>query len=55
LIRDRRGDSNRFVYGQASVCDGFAGEYWRVFHRQRAYPSAFLEALTQAGFLAEGT
>lgn len=34
------------------LCAGFPGEYWRNLDRERAYPSAFVEALTQAGFLA---
>ena len=34
------------------LCKRFPGEYWRELDRDRAYPSAFVEALTQAGFLA---
>jgi acyl-CoA dehydrogenase len=34
------------------LCERFPGEYWRELDRERAYPSAFVEALTQAGFLA---
>ena len=34
------------------LCADFPGEYWRSLDRERAYPSAFVEALTQAGFLA---
>jgi acyl-CoA dehydrogenase len=34
------------------LCAKFAGEYWRELDRERAYPTAFVDALTQAGFLA---
>jgi alkylation response protein AidB-like acyl-CoA dehydrogenase len=35
-----------------ALCAGFPGEYWRELDRERAYPTAFVEALTKAGFLA---
>ena len=35
-----------------ALCAGFPGEYWRKVDRERAYPTEFVEALTQAGFLA---
>jgi alkylation response protein AidB-like acyl-CoA dehydrogenase len=35
-----------------ALCVDFPGEYWRALDRERAYPSAFVEALTKAGFLA---
>jgi len=34
------------------LCARFPGEYWRDLDRARAYPSGFVEALTEAGFLA---
>jgi acyl-CoA dehydrogenase len=34
------------------LCAGFPGEYWRALDRERAYPTAFVKALTEAGFLA---
>jgi len=34
------------------LCEGFDGAYWRALDRDRAYPSAFVDALTQSGFLA---
>ncbi len=34
------------------LCEKFPGAYWRDVDRQRAYPSAFVDALTQAGYLA---
>ena len=35
-----------------SLCGKFPGEYWRTLDRERAYPSEFVAALTDAGFLA---
>ncbi|MEI9927012.1 MAG: acyl-CoA dehydrogenase family protein [Sphingomonas sp.] len=36
----------------AALCADFPGEYWRLLDREGAYPTAFVEALTRAGFLA---
>jgi alkylation response protein AidB-like acyl-CoA dehydrogenase len=38
--------------GVRALCAGFPGAYWRELDRERAYPSAFVEALTRAGYLA---
>ena len=35
-----------------ALCADFPGEYWRDLDRERAYPEAFVAALTNAGFLA---
>src|SRR5919197_6395053 len=35
-----------------ALCSKFPGEYWRGLDRERAYPSEFVQALTEAGFLA---
>src|SRR2546423_490735 len=35
-----------------ALCDKFPGEYWRALDRERAYPTEFVQALTEAGFLA---
>ena len=35
-----------------ALCAGFPGEYWRRLDRDRAYPTEFVNALTEAGFLA---
>jgi len=35
-----------------ALCERFPGEYWRDKDRDRAYPSEFVQALTEAGFLA---
>ncbi len=36
----------------ARLCCDFPGDYWRELDRARAYPQAFVEALTAAGYLA---
>src|SRR5436309_6330104 len=35
-----------------ALCEKFPGEYWRKLDRERAYPTEFVAALTEAGFLA---
>ena len=35
-----------------ALCARFPGEYWRSLDRERTYPTAFVQALTEAGFLA---
>jgi alkylation response protein AidB-like acyl-CoA dehydrogenase len=35
----------------AKLCARFPGEYWRELDRERAYPTAFVKALTEAGYL----
>jgi len=34
------------------ICEGFPGEYWRNLDDKSAYPTEFVQALTQSGFLA---
>src|SRR5258708_24266237 len=36
----------------AKLCAQFPGEYWRKLDREMAYPSTFVDALTQAGYLS---
>lgn len=38
--------------GVRALCAGFPGEYWCRLDRERAYPAAFVRALTEAGYLA---
>jgi len=38
--------------GVRALCERFPGEYWRQLDRERAYPTAFVQALTEAGYLA---
>jgi alkylation response protein AidB-like acyl-CoA dehydrogenase len=35
-----------------ALCADFPGDYWRALDRKREYPTAFVDALTEAGFLA---
>lgn len=35
-----------------ALCAGFPGSYWRELDAARAYPEAFVKALTEAGYLA---
>ena len=34
------------------LCEGFPGEYWQQMDRERLYPSDFVSALTDSGFLS---
>ncbi len=36
----------------ARLCARFPGEYWRALDREMAYPQAFVDALTEAGWLS---
>jgi acyl-CoA dehydrogenase len=48
-------DSEEIVSIRAAVralCANFPGEYWRTLDRERGYPTEFVNALTEAGFLA---
>ncbi|MCU0898224.1 MAG: acyl-CoA/acyl-ACP dehydrogenase [Burkholderiales bacterium] len=36
----------------AKLCAGFPGEYWRALDRERRYPTEFVRALTEAGWLS---
>ena len=36
----------------ARLCRDFPGDYWRALDRERAYPRDFVQALTDAGYLA---
>jgi acyl-CoA dehydrogenase len=35
-----------------ALCTDYPGEYWRKLDRERGYPTEFVNALTEAGFLA---
>ena len=51
----RSAEQQDFADIRASVralCAKFPGEYWRAHDRERAYPTEFISALTQAGYLA---
>src|SRR5574342_1306598 len=38
--------------GVRALCAKFPGEYWRGLDRERPYPTEFVAALTEAGWLA---
>ena len=38
--------------GVRRLCARFPGDYWRALDRERAYPTDFVAALTEAGYLA---
>jgi acyl-CoA dehydrogenase len=50
-----RRDSEEIASIRAAVralCANYPGEYWRALDRDRSYPTEFVNALTEAGFLA---
>ncbi|MBS0285509.1 MAG: acyl-CoA dehydrogenase family protein, partial [Proteobacteria bacterium] len=38
--------------GVRRLCAEFPGEYWRRLDEKREYPTAFVKALTDAGYLS---
>jgi len=51
----KRTDTGEYADIRESVralCAKFPGDYWRALDRERAYPSEFVTALTEAGYLA---
>src|SRR5476651_1852456 len=51
----RHADKDEFADIRESVralCVKFPGEYWRALDRENAYPTEFVRALTEAGYLA---
>ena len=51
-MHDTREDLAEIRRAVRALCNEFPGEYWREKDRERAYPGEFVDALTQAGFLA---
>jgi alkylation response protein AidB-like acyl-CoA dehydrogenase len=51
-MRDDPDDLTAIRDSVRALCADFPGEYWRALDREREYPSAFVDALTKAGFLA---
>jgi alkylation response protein AidB-like acyl-CoA dehydrogenase len=51
-MRDDTDDLAAIRDSVRALCADFPGEYWRALDRERAYPTAFVKALTKAGFLA---
>jgi len=54
-MKKRAAEHDEFADIRSSVralCAKFPGEYWRGLDRERAYPTEFVGALTEAGYLA---
>ena len=54
-MKKRAAEQDEFADIRISVralCAKFPGEYWRGLDRERAYPTEFVGALTEAGYLA---
>jgi alkylation response protein AidB-like acyl-CoA dehydrogenase len=54
-MKKRAAEHDEFAAIRTSVralCAKFPGEYWRGLDRERAYPTEFVAALTEAGYLA---
>ncbi len=49
---DQQEDHTDIRDAVVKLCAQFPGEYWRKLDRDMAYPSAFVDALTQAGYLS---
>jgi alkylation response protein AidB-like acyl-CoA dehydrogenase len=45
-------DYNAIREEVAKLCQQYPGEYWRIKDRERAYPTEFVTALGEAGYLA---
>ena len=41
----------QIVQAVEALCADYPGEYWRALDRERRYPTEFVEAMTQSGFL----
>ncbi|BBK37757.1 acyl-CoA dehydrogenase [Allostella sp. ATCC 35155] len=54
MSRDMQQDENHAEIRAAvrALCARFPGEYWRERDRERAYPTEFVQALTEAGMLS---
>src|SRR6187200_2569212 len=54
-MKKRAAEHDEFADIRSSVralCAKFPGEYWRKLDQERAYPTEFVRALTEAGYLA---
>jgi acyl-CoA dehydrogenase len=54
-MKKRAAEHDEFVdirSGVRALCAKFPGEYWRGLDRERTYPTEFVAALTEAGYLA---
>jgi alkylation response protein AidB-like acyl-CoA dehydrogenase len=51
-VFDAEGSHPEIREAVAKLCEDFPGEYWRKLDRESAYPTEFINALTEAGFLS---
>jgi hypothetical protein len=51
-VTTREHDLREIRDAVAKLCAGYPGEYWRELDRARSYPTEFVRALTQAGYLS---
>src|SRR6201996_9138110 len=49
---DQQEDHTDIRDAVAKLCGQFPGEYWRKLDREMAYPKAFVDALTESGYLS---
>src|ERR1700742_1896685 len=53
MTQEQQHDENAEIrQAEAKPCAQFPGEYWRKLDREMAYPKAFVDALTEAGYLS---
>jgi acyl-CoA dehydrogenase len=52
MVRHKQDEFADIREGVRALCAKFPGEYWRALDRERAYPTEFVNALTEAGYLA---
>lgn len=52
MIQPRRDSDREILCAVREVCAAFPGEYWRRLDAERAYPTEFVQALTEGGWLA---
>jgi acyl-CoA dehydrogenase len=52
MMTGDRSEENALRDGVRAVCNRFPSTYWRELDADHAYPDAFVQALTEAGYLA---
>ena len=52
MMTEDRSEENALRDGVRAVCNRFPSAYWRELDAAHAYPDAFVQALTEAGYLA---
>ena len=51
-MNNSKSDHDELRRGVSALCETFTSEYWRKLDEARAYPEEFVQALTDAGWLA---